>query len=323
MKMNWIYNNIGEMLGNTLQEILDFCHDWLITFLDSEVEMMSTSEITAALMVTTSIGVALVVLMCFKQIWSIYVMKTDDNPDADPMQVAVKGAMALALIGANTFIFNTLQSLSRSFAKDLVGSVSAATFTTKASALLNSLVFGATFTASINVIVLIISVVMLIGLGIKMVEQMLMKILYPIMAVDKISRGSERFNDFFSKYIVTFLGYALQMYYTRMALNRIIAGIVAGGMFRNYLAGIVWFWLALKTPKWLKEYSSIFRKRVCGTPCCMGSEKEGSGRLKQILVIVLCLLIFALSIYYNYEQEKSIQPQRLTEMIGFTDAEED
>lgn len=259
MKMNWIYKNIGEMLGNTLQGILDFCHDWLITFLDSEVEMMSTSEIAAAVKVTTGIGVALVVLMCFKQVWSIYVMETDGNPDADPMQVAVKGAMALALIGANTFIFNTLQSLSRSFAKDLVGSVSAATFTTKASALLNSLVFGATFTASMNVIVLIISVLMLIGLGIKMGirggELMLMKILFPIMAVDKISSGSERFNDFFSKYIVTFFGYAFQMFCTRMALNRIIAGMVAGGMFKNYFAGIVWFWLALKTPKWLEKFA--------------------------------------------------------------------
>lgn len=51
------------------------------------------------------------------------------------------------------------------------------------------------------------------------------------------------------------------------------------------------------------------------------SEKEGSGRLKQILIIALCLFIFAFSIYYNHEQEKNMQPQRLTDMLGFTDAE--
>ena len=52
------------------------------------------------------------------------------------------------------------------------------------------------------------------------------------------------------------------------------------------------------------------------------NETEGSGRMKQILLIALCLFVFAFGIFYNHTQDKKIQPMRLTEMLGFTDAGE-
>lgn len=256
--INWLTKNlINGFLADIVKGTVEFVSQAIINIFDKDIEIMSTKEVDAAVLVTTGIASVLIIILAFKSIFSIYVTETDGDPDADPLQVWVKVSIALALINGNNIIFAILQTLSKKFTEDLVGSIEVENFF---AAVAKSLIARANITplSIIQDIVVFISVVCVIILafkaGIRAGELILFKIIFPIICLDKIGSNNERFNSFFSSYIVTFFGYSIQLFCLRLAINRALSGM-SSGAFTNYFAAFVLFYLAIKTPKWLEKFA--------------------------------------------------------------------
>lgn len=257
--MNWITKNISESLNDIVSGFLDFFDTTIVYVFDQNVEIFTSSEITAAELIIKSLSIVLCIVMILKEIFTTYVTETDGDPDADPMQLFVRASICLALIEGNSLIFDVLQDISRRLTRDLVGTVSARQFTVKMSSYLGGIVFN-TPTAAVSVLlcvaILILMIVFLIKSGLRSGELIVARLLLPIFALDKIKANSERWNAFFTSYVVTFVSYSLQLFLIRCGINRIISALAEGvsATFLNYFAGIILFFLAIKTPKWLEKF---------------------------------------------------------------------
>lgn len=258
--MNWITKQLAEVFNDYTSAALDFFSNFIISIFDRDVEIFTSTEISAACTVTKLISISLVILFSLKHIWDIYVTEQDGDSDSDPLQIIVNASVSLALIESNDFIFITLRNLSKKFTSDLVGSVSASDFTVKMSSLLELLLEPdkAFLFISIMIIVLLIFVIIFsFKAGRRAVELSLMKVLFPIMAVDKMGTGQERWNSFVETYVQTYFGYALQLFLIRLGINRAVAAMVEGtnAKFGNYFAGLCLFWVAISLPKWLDRFT--------------------------------------------------------------------
>lgn len=258
--MNWLTKNISESVNDFVSGGLNFFESTIMNVFDHNVELFTATEIATAELVIKSIAIVLVVIMILKEIFTTYVMETDGDPDADPMELLVRASVVLALIEGNSLIFDELQVISRKLTKDLVGTCSAKAFTVKMESLLANMVIENTaHTMTILTLagILILMVVFVFKSGIRGGELMLARLLWPIFAIDKLKANAERWNAFVTTYVVTFVSYSLQLFLIRLGINRVISAMTEGGVeatFLNYFAGIVLFFLAIKTPKWLEKF---------------------------------------------------------------------
>lgn len=256
--VNWITKNIvNGFVTDLVKGAVEFVSNTIINIFDKDIQIMAAKDVTAAVLVTTGIASVLIIVMTLKNIFCTYVTETDGDPDADPIQIWVKVSVALALINGNELIFSTLQKLSKKVTKDVVGSIQVEDFFVSVG---KSLVARATVTplSVIQDIVLSVCVICIIILafkaGIRAGELILFKIIFPIICLDKVGSNSERFNSFFTSYIITFFGYSIQLFCLRVAINRALSGM-SEGTFTNYFAAFVFFYLAIKTPKWLEKFA--------------------------------------------------------------------
>lgn len=258
--MNWLTKNISESINDFVSGGLTFFESTITYVFDYNVELFTAAEIASAELVIKSIALVLVVIMILKEIFTTYVMETDGDPDADPMELLVRASWVLALIEGNSLIFDELQVISRKLTKDLVGTCSAKTFTVKMESLLANMVIentAHTMTILTCAVLLVLMVVFVFKAGIRGGELMLARLLWPIFAIDKLKANAERWNAFVTTYVVTFVSYSLQLFLIRLGINRVISAMTEGGVkatFLNYFAGIVLFFLAIKTPKWLEKF---------------------------------------------------------------------
>ena len=270
--MNWITKQVAEVINDVTDAALNFFSDFIIGIFDKDIELFSSQEIAAACTVTKTIAITLVIIFSLKHIWDIYVTETDGDNESDPMQILTNAAISLALIEANDFIFTTLQTLSKNFSSDLAGSVSASDYTVKMSSLIALLAKPDETTIMIGTMAIfsiIIIIVFSFIAGKRAAELVLMKVLLPIMAIDKMGTGKERWNSFFETYVQTFFGYAFQLFLLRIAMNKFVAAFVEGigAKFGNYFIAFCLVWVAIKTPKWLDRftYSSGLGNFASGT----------------------------------------------------------
>lgn len=267
--MNWITKNIFfGFIGDVADDGVKFVSNQIINLFDKNVELMTTKEIAAAVLVTTTVASVLLIIMTFKTIFTTYVTETEGDPDADPLQIWVKVSIVLALINSNDFIYVTFQKLSSNFTKDLVGSISCAEYFDAVRLTLAVLTKSKNGIAAMTTIVASVICVLVLAFkaGIRAGELVLFKTIWPIVCIDKLGANSERFNAFFSSYVITFFGYSIQLFCLRLAFNKMIAGMthIKVADLADYFAAIVFFYLAICTPKWLEKfaYSSGIGQRI-------------------------------------------------------------
>lgn len=270
--MNWLTKNMSDSANDYISGGLTFFESTIMYVFDYNVELFTAAEIASAELVIKSIAIVLVVIMILKEIFTTYVMETDGDPDSDPMELLVRASLVLALIEGNSLVFDELQVISRKLTQELVGTCSARTFIVKMESLISNMVVentAHTMTILTCGALLILMIFFVLKSGIRGGELMLARLLWPIFAIDKLKANAERWNAFATTYVVTFVSYSLQLFLIRWGINRVVSAMTEGlsATFLNYFAGIVLFFLAIKTPKWLEKfvYSSGIGQMVGNT----------------------------------------------------------
>lgn len=257
--MNWILQNIRECIMNFIDGIFEMIALAVNTIFVSGAELAEHEDLVGAYMVVGLIAFSLVSLVVMKQIFSIYIMETDGDPDSNPLDLLTKAAIAIALISCNAAIYSTMLNFATTFGNelfsslepvDIVGSIRTAREELFAMQDMANQLISPFFV----LIYLVGTTVLCIKAGIRGAELCLMKILFPFFCCDIISSRRERWNAFFTSYLVTMVGYTLQILCFRLSGNqfsRYCGG--EGGMERSMFA-YAFLYLAIKAPKWLEKF---------------------------------------------------------------------
>lgn len=262
--MNWILKNVMESVANVLEELTEEIMQMVNEVFLSAGSIGDTSMISNITGITTGLSLTLLGAMVSKQIFSTYILETDGDPESDPLTLLTRAAIAVALICCNGIIFNLLLDMATAFGNSIIVGVDQMDLE---SSLANA-IFNITSGRAVIMIFVLVFVICLIILcvkgGIRGAELALMKILFPLFCLDIIKTSREKWNAFFTTYLITFFGYTLQILSLRISCQYFNTYATSGGT--NILWSLAWLFLALKAPKWLEKfcYSSGMGQSVSG-----------------------------------------------------------
>lgn len=258
--ISWVTKNNNSFMLDGLNAFFDFISSSLVKMFDFGTSICQTRSVLNATQVSTTIATSLVIVFLLKEILNTYILETDGDADSDPMQVLVRGSITIAAICCQSWVFSFLTKASAAFTEDIAGAIDISAFTREFSSAL-TLIGTLAINPMIMIMFFIISLLIIIMLCFKAVlrgaELSLCRILFPLFAVDLLTTSKERFNSFFTTYMVNFFGYSLQIFCFQMGLSGFIDAIAGelSTVFENYAIAIAWMWFATKTPKWLEKFA--------------------------------------------------------------------
>lgn len=247
-------NYFGGILNNLFVIIADINNEW-------------AGDIAKY---TTALACLFIILLAVKQYFTVYVLETEGDPDSDPMDILLRASEAMAFACSGTAIFDVMMDFSKALVSEFLFSSAP-----ENADLVNILVgLHKSVTTAPGLLVLVIIVIGLIlfsiSAGIRGAELILMKALFPIFACDKITTNRERWNSFFTTYIITWVSYGLQLFSFKMFLYG-VASMAADNGISNFTnmtwICIGWMVLMIRAPKWLQQfcYSSGVANGATGT----------------------------------------------------------
>lgn len=268
--MNWLTKQVCEFLSDLLGDFIVKFENAIVNIFENGADFAQKSEVVGASKAVTLIAATLVVVMVAKEIISTYILEMDGDPDGDPFQLVVKASKALCLICCNEYIFDNVNLYSSTFIKDLNISVKPEKIFDSIDDFLKVIT---KITDPIIVIFVVIYaaffVVLTIKAAIRGVELALMKILWSIFALDVITVSGERWNNFFTTYMVTFFGYGGQLLCFSLSIACFTRGLT--GNYEELLYAAACMFFALNAPKFLEKFayssglSKVARGGIMGT----------------------------------------------------------
>lgn len=255
--MSWITENIinfiTDLVGGAIEFLGDIINNIFFTIVQYAVE--SPYGINAQ-KVMVSMGFALLALNVVKIVTSGYLLETDYDPDAEPLDLVVRIAEATAVISCSGWIFDYVLQLSKDFASDLIDSTGVTGYSQQTKALLDPIIYGGSLSLSTYVIficlILIAVIVFTVVSGLRGGELIAMKLFLPIFAIDLLSTNRERWNNFFLGYLMAFFTYAIQILFYTIALKNYMSANLTSPLY--FIATAVWMILAIRAPRFLEKY---------------------------------------------------------------------
>lgn len=261
---NWVLQNILGGIAELFQQVLTALGSILDDIFIVVVEFNNsvTREITNFTLV---FGVFLIIFFCLEQFFTIYGLETAGDPDGDPIDIFVRGSQAIAIAVSADFIFDFFMDFSSVFTKDMLSFFvdNTQTSTGVMENLQSLLSVPSNFTA-IPAVIIIIAVVFIIAVivfsisaGIRGAELIFFKMLFPFFAADLVTTSRERWNAFFTSYVVTWLAYVLQIISFKMFGVTLTYFVTSStdDFWKIFAITIGWIVLMLRAPKWLEKFT--------------------------------------------------------------------
>lgn len=258
--MNWITENLCSALSDLITGIINFFGEMVNNIFYLIVDLNNKNAyVIGANRFLVLLALALTALLTVKQILSAYVLETDHDPEADPFNLIVRMAECVAVICSSSWIFNTAMDLMKKFSKDLIGATTEIGIEGKTIELLkvDATELPAMFPACIiMLLVMVISfVIFTIVAGLRGCEVIAMKLLFPIFALDLIGTRRERWNNFFSGFLIVIFSYSGQILFYTIGMKSFMSATWDKPWYA--VATICWLILGIKLPKFLEKYAYV------------------------------------------------------------------
>ncbi len=261
--MSWITENITafmtDLVGGTIDmfgELLNNIFFWIVETAVQNVYIMNAEKFIV-LTALALIGVAVI-----KIVTSGYLLETDYDSEADPFNLIVKIAETVAVIMNAGWLFNWMLDTAKMFTSDLLGNADASGFCGKTQSLLdiNSLSSSLTSCSFVVMIccMLVAFLIFTVVAGLRGAELVAMKLFMPYFALDLLTNSRERWNNFFTAYVIAFFTYAFQILFFIVALKCYES--VAPERPQYSIATLIWIITAIRAPKFLEKF--LYRSGV-------------------------------------------------------------
>ena len=212
---------------------------------------------------TLPFSIAFIVFLTTQHYFTVYVLETDGDPDADPLDIFLRAAQAIAIAVCGDWIFDFFLQFSSSFTFDLQSNALNTGEQEISNTLTELLSIPSNF-QSIPAVIIIIAIgvtvaiiVFGISAGIRGAELILFKMLFPLFACDLLTTSRERWNGFFTSYMVTWLAYGLQLVSFNMFASTLTVFITSDvtDFWKLFAITIGWLILMLRAPRWLEKFT--------------------------------------------------------------------
>lgn len=263
---------ISYLMKDITSDVYDNTGNITLFLYKHVLEANQTSQVVSVSFYSMLLGASLLVLVAAKHIICTYGFGTEGDAEQDPLEIVYRMAMALGIIGSNTWIFNEFFKFTVALGNDVLNIMGKPTDIDINEMLeINS---DSPFKLFLTGAIVIGMVVFGIYTCLRAAELTLSRILLPIFAVDLIHSNCEKWKMFIFQYGVSFVSFVLQMicyelflisYYSMSAANIL-----------DYFVVIGWLALAVKTPTWLEKY--VY---ATGTGQAIS---RGAGRVGQVVM---------------------------------------
>lgn len=260
--MNWLLKLLFSAIGDALIAVIDSIKLYLDNVFAKMYTISEGLGLSDIRKYTVAIGLGLVGVFAVKQGIDVYVLHTEGDSDADPLELITRIAKATATILCGGWFINYLVERAGIFASEVMEAVAVKdtsdTITKIASDSIGLILAEAamvSFVFLIFLVIVIISLIMLIFKAAKRAaELMLFSIMLPIMAVDLLTTSKERWNAFRTELIICIFGYVVQL--LCYGIFMVIFAQLANGLnIEILIAALAWLMLVLSAPKWIQKFS--------------------------------------------------------------------
>lgn len=258
--MNWITENLCSMLRDMTIGIIDFFGEMVNNIFYSIVELNNENAyVINANKFFISLSLSLAALLVVKQVLSGYVLETDHDPEADPFNLLVRVAESIAVICSSSWIFNTVMNLMKKFSKDLIGSTTGTGVQGQTIKLLETdetMLPTALPAGRLMLLIMVVAFALFtVVAGLRGCEVIAMKLFLPIFALDLIGTRRERWNNFFTGYMIAVFSYSIQILFYTIAIKSFVIATWSKPWYA--IASICWLVLAMRAPKFLEKYMYV------------------------------------------------------------------
>jgi hypothetical protein len=257
--ISWLLKILAELAADIINGILNLVGSAITLLFENIAEINLKNEmVVGAADFTMYFALALVSLVTVYKYFTIYILETDGDHDVDPLEMWVRLSQAVLAICSSGTIFQLLMLISKEFTKDLLENAKVDNLENYIIHFVQGLLVRLT---PVNAVFICIYLIMVIGLlifcfmaGIRGTELSLMRIIFPIMACDLITSNRDRWRDFITSCIITFLGYSIQVLSFRMFTGALLQ--VSQPIFdTDFMIAFGWFVGMIRVPKWLEKYA--------------------------------------------------------------------
>lgn len=271
--------NTDSMVNGAINSVFEGFFNKMITgFATTLANVMGASSIILDYPIVQSgihysqlLAFTLLVLKVMNEAFQTYILYQNGDPDADPTNLLIRTAQAVAVIATLPeiviFIFNFGNKVVLDVANLSTGQTDITTWAAMAA--------GAIATAGLPIIILCIVVLMLflviaIQSLIRGGELALMAVLGPIMALNLTANNRNIWSAWFKQLVIICTSQGIQLFMVKGALGLVTTGVLAD---TGLLTVFAWLWVTVKVPKYLQQfaYSSGFSGAVGGTAKQAGS----------------------------------------------------
>ena len=258
--MNWITENICSALSDLITSIINLFGEMVNNIFYQIVEFNNKNAYAiGANKFFILLALSLAALMVVKQVLSGYILETDHDPEADPFNLIVRTAESVAVICSSSWIFDTTMNLMKKLSKDLIGStteIGVKEHTIKLLKIDETTLPAAVPAGFVFLLIMVIAfVVFTVVAGLRGCEAIAMKMLLPIFALDLIGTRRERWNNFFTGYMIAVFSYSIQILFYTIAMKCFVSSSWRAPWYQ--VAAICWLVLAIRAPKFLEKYMYV------------------------------------------------------------------
>lgn len=256
--MNWITENLCSALSDLITGIINFFGEIVNNIFYTIVNLSNENVyVIGANKFFIALALSLAALLVIKQVLCGYILETDHDPEADPFNLIVRTAESIAVICSSSWIFNTVMSLMKKFTRDLIGSTTKVGVKGKTLELLkiDAKEMPSVFPACILMLLIMVTAFMVFTVvaGLRGCEVIAMKLFLPLFALDMIGTRRERWNNFFTGFMIADFSFGIMILFYTIAMKSFMSTTWLKPQYG--IAAICWLILAIKAPKFLEKYA--------------------------------------------------------------------
>ena len=262
--MDYLLKSIANFIGNLEYGMISSSLTGIIDFFQKIMKACITNSlIIASHNSVLGISMSLIILFCVKQYFDTYVMETSGDPEADPLDILVRGSRAAAMAAGSTWFFYTFMNFCSAFAEKILTNNGEPEFILGFNQALDGLMGNLTVKGFIWLLflfaVLIGIIVFYIIAALRAAELSLMFIIVPLFTTELCYTSHERLNGLLTNIVVTGMYFSFQLLLFNLFLNQLVDslfGITASSSMDSNTYVTIGFLIAtLRSPKWLDLFA--------------------------------------------------------------------
>lgn len=263
--MDFLLKAIAKFIGNVITALLEGVllayNSVFQSLVKSFVEQSAVTSIHNALI---ALSICLIMLFCAKSYFDTYITETEGDPDADPLDIIVRGSKAVAYSTCSGWLFGTFMNFTSALAEVAIESLGEnEDWSTSLVAIVQAIMSNLTGKGSIWLVVIAVIVIGIIVFyviaTIRAIELMLMYIILPLFCSEICYTSHERLNGIVTSIAVTGLYYILQLicfYMLCRSLVSMMTGVSPDSAITvEGFRSIGWLIATLRSPKWLEKFA--------------------------------------------------------------------